>query len=938
MLLLSFEPESSYNKMEKGLVSPCFLLAVVAVFVSVCDGCVIQTTDDSSKGMFTELRTSAKTELLRIQFIMDKSNKPDAASWKTYRPDEWDIVTQISGQYILTSHPDIEFFSLGIIGFGIKDMDIPVVSDPPSCMMNITEGQFKTAIQNLLFSGLDSSANISISALEEGVKVCYEEAIVDGKHVSFRTLCCSNPGQCVEIKSDWWQDFLFYIVLVLNFIVFLYVANLVPEYLYIDKYGYINFYYRLGESSTFRVTDKTQDNVEAAAELEIDALQKTRACETTYSLCDTEKGENYKVKGIWFKAPKNRLVSKSNLPIGLFVFLYQRLFQCTCYTYRGHSSPPLKLKRLTSLGDYPDQSIAIVNAQEDFSVRICCDLSVCNPENRLFKAPRFPKWSSVLHVIMTICSAVVLAIPWIIIYTIDADTLQGKRGDYAQDRRLIYSPPFYAFNLLRFIKITVPGLSIAGMVLYVICAAIMSVILQIDEEERQYVGIQLRSTLRNAKDRWDTGVIKSSNLLVTLFLPFKLLRNYGLIALILWPFWILLVCPFTVIIALIGNTPTVNIFFRLCYNFIKDIINIFSTRQIKFSTSKSLQRFALYMSLICMLFIVHLFVFALVSLLVNIVCYTLVAVIVTAKETVRYTAFAVLIVLNARDCFLAVEQRYNVFNEKLQDTLLTQTKDDIKKLARRKKNNQPNTAFQIEVELDDGNESVSDDIWNNMAISEKNNILWNAKSVIQFLDNDDRVYLSEKFYFDACYMDYYGCPGDFSSNLLLAFRQVFVITAFLAFVVFTLNAYGGLEANSSSGLLVTLATGLLPLFVRRFFSTPIPELSLDTEDFNFQNILDNLIKNFAEYWEVIDLDVEKVDEPDEATPDADKNALFWLKLGSYNSVQLAVNSEGKESRGQTPNLNTDDIEMVVVDPEKTLFDEQPEGIIIYYAWRPDKSL
>ena len=891
------------------------------ILVVISGECIIKTIDDSIKTEYNNLLTAGTTELLRINFILDQDNRPNINSWKMYRPEEWDIVTVISGQYILTSHPDIEFFSLGIITFGIEHLEIPIVSEPRPCLHNITESEFKVSILNLLFSGLNSSNNISASALADDVKICNEEATIKEKLVSFRTQCCSLPGNCFQIQADYWQDFLFYLVTILNFIVFLYVANLVPEYLYMDKYAYINFYYRFNKTSTFRVTDKTLDDIEAAAELEIDALQKPTSCESMLSLCDTEKGETYNIKGIWFKAPKNRLVSKSYLPIGLFVFLYQRLFQCTCYTYRGHATPPLRLKRLTAVGDYPDQRSRSDDAQEDFSVRICCDLSICNPQNRVFKY-QCPKWSTVLHVLMTICSAIILAIPWIIIYTIDEQTLEGKRGEYAQDRKLLYSPPFYAFNLLRFIKITVPGLSIACMIIYVICATIVSIILQIDEEERHYVGIQLRSTLRNAKDRWDKGVIKSSRLLVTLFFPFKVLRNYGLIALVLWPLWICLVCPFTVLIVLIGNTPTVNIFCRLCYVFIKDIVKIVRARQIRHNPMKSLQRLFLYISLICMLFIVHLLVFALVSMLVSIVCYILVAIIVTAKATVRYTAFAVLIILNARDLFLAVEQRYLVFNEKLQDTIMSHTHDEIKKLAKRQKDVQHNTAFKIEVESDEESGDSRKCLWNNMAISEKNKILWNSQSIVQFLDNDDKVYLSEKFFFDACYMDYYGCPGDFSSNLLLAVRQVLIITAFLAFVVFTLNAYGGLEANSSSGLLVTLATGLLPLFVRRFFSVPIPELSLDTDDFNFQNKLDNLVYNYSEYWEVIDLDVEKVDT---TTSNPDKEKSFWLKLGTYNSVQLAVNVDENAALERPANQNADDIEMVVVDPARTLFNEDAEG-------------
>lgn len=897
-----------------------FLCVVVAFILQVdwCGGCVIKT-DDKTRKEYTELLAKDSTDLLRIGFEIPKKNRPDFDSWDNYLMEEWQVVTKEFGRYILTSHPDIELFSLGYFTLKIERMNIPLESEPGECLQNVTETHFKDSIMTLLFSNLMSAENRSDSALADGVKVCYEEAVVGGKTVSFETQCCSQPNACAHITTDWWQDFLFYLITVLNFIAFLWVANLVPEFLYRDRYGYLNFYFKLDNCSAFRVVDKSEADFETDAELEIEALQKPALTERMTSLQDAVKGDKYSIKGIWFKAPQNRLVTKSYLPIGLGIFLYQRLVQCTCYTYRGHATPPLKLRHITTMRDYADHGDIAVGTPDDFSVRICCDLPICNPENRLFK-PRFPKWSTVLHVIMTTLSAFILAIPWIVIYVWDEHTMEGKRGDFASERGLLYSPPFWAFNILRFVKVTVPGLSIACMVIYALGVLIISVILQLDEDEKKYVGVQLRSSLRNAKDRWDTGVIKWSRLLVTIFMPFKILRNYGLLALLVWPLWIVLVCPFTILIAIVGNTPTVNIFLRLLIVFIKDIVKIFTTRQLRNNTSKSVARCILYISLILVLFIVHLLLFALVSLVVNILAYTLVACLVTAQATMRYTTFAILIIVNARDCFLAVEQRYAVFNEKLQAEILSQNHDEIKKLAKRKKEEQLNKAFAVQFKEEEDAPAVCSPhtLWENMAVSVKNKILWNAKSVVQFLDNEDKVYLSEKFFFDACYMDYYGCPGDFSSNLFLALRQLFLITAFLAFVVFTLNAYGGLEENSASGLLVTLLYGLLPLFIRRFFSTPIPELSLDTTDFNFQNHLDRLISEFSEYWEIVDLHVERLETTAgnvNAVGDVDEETKFWLKLGDHNSIQLGVYTKDmgdEHSEERVDELRTDSIEMVVI--------------------------
>ena len=901
-----------------------FLLCVGMVSVlqmAWCSGCVIKT-DDITRTKYTDLLAKETTELLRVGFAIPMENRPDFDAWDHYLMEEWQVVTKESGQYILTSHPDIELFSLGYFTLKIERLDIPLESEPSDCLQNVTENHFKDSIMNLLFSNLMSPENRSESALADGVKVCYEEPMIGGKTVSFNTECCSQPNACAHITTDWWQDFLFYLITVLHFIAFLWVTNLVPEFLYRDRYGYLNFYYKLENCSTFRVVDKSEADIKTDAELEIEAVQKRVSSEQMTILQDAVKGDQYSIKGIWFKAPENRLVTKSHLPIGLGIYLYQRLVQCACYTYRGHSTTPLKLRRIKTIKDYADHGDSAEGSQDGFTVRLCCDLPVCDPENRLFK-PRFPKWSTVLHVIMTSLSALIFVIPWIVIYVWDEHTTEGKRGDFASERGLIYRPPFWAFNILRFVNVTVPGLSIACMIIYSLGGMIVLVILQLDQEEKMHLAFQLRSSLQKAKDRWDTGVIKWGRLLVTVFLPFKVLRNFGLIAFLLWPFWIILVCPVTIVIAILANTPTVNIFLRLLIVFIKDISNIFSSRQIRNNTLKSIEKCILYISLIFVLFIVHLLLFALVSLLVNIMAYTLVACLVTAQRTMRYTAFAILIIINARDCFLAVEQRYAVFNEKLQAEILSKTYDDIKKLAKREKNVQINKAFKIRTqEMEEAPACSPHTLWENMAISGKKKMLWNAKRVVQFLDNDDKVYLSEKFFFDACYMDYYGCPGVFSSSLFLALRQLFLITAFLAFVVFTLNAYGGLEENNASGLLATLASGLLPVFARRFFSNPHPELSLDTTDFNFQNQLDRLILKFSEYWDILDLDVEKLDTAADnvnAAADVDAETKFWLKLGDHNSIQLGVDTKDMSDQHvdeikeeSVDNVRTDNTEIVVV--------------------------
>ena len=872
---------------------------------------------------FMEHIKSASTKVLSITLVFD--NEPNSTGWKMYRPESWEVATGVSGYSLLMAHPDIGFFSLGFFNLGIVRWQVPITSEPSNCLKNITEDDFTKSITNLLSSGFKTKVIQNMTELPSEALICRELAIVRGKTVVFEFACCKGNGYCPDNEPDFWQKALFYSMMVLGIIAFLYVANLVPEYLYRDKYGYKIFYHDLDDVAEFKVLDNTSDKIPTDAELETEALHATKkGSKCMSSLDNLVRGDNYKVKGVWFRVPNVRVVSKSYLPIGLFIYLYQRLIRCTCNTYRGHATPSLRVRQLSSLGDQADgKSLAKSNESKDFNIGICCDLPVCNPdpEKRLIRV-RSPSWNMILQIFTAVLSSTIFAIPWILIYSVDDDLIEGKRGNYAYEKGLIYRPPPYAFNLLRFVKSTVPGLSIACIIIYVICIIVICIILTYDRTEREYVGKRIRSTLRDAKDRWDKGVINSSNLYVTLFLPFKILRNYGLLALLLWPLWIVTVCPFSIFVVILGNTPTVNIFFRLLKLFMIDIVYIFKTKQIRINTLSSVVRCILYGSLILVLIIVHFLTLVLLALLVNVIGYTLAGIIVTANETFRYTTFSLLIILNAYDVFQNVEKRYLVFNEKIQAAIITKTKERIKKIAKSKAESQPNIALKVKIDTDEEMEQELDLLWENMAISDKNKILFNARSVIQFLDKDDEVFLSEKFFFEACYMNYYGCPGDFSTSLIDATRRVLIIIIFLVFVLFTLNAFGGLAAFSASGLLITLSWGLLPLLINRFFTNPMPELSLDTDDFNFQNKLDSLIYEFAEYWEVVDLDVEKLEDLSDEKNEL-KRSQFWLRLNDSNAVQISVPMVGISEPFVDPEpeldaqpLNEtrpDDIEMKMLD-------------------------
>ena len=633
----------------------CVLYAVVYILLlsEIRCECELKVMDQNVQKNYLRYLKSESTQILNVNLLFDAQNKPNSSTWRTYDPSKWEIALSISGRSILTSHPDIGFYSLGLLTLNTDRLQIPITSEPDTCLNDMSEDNFTISVFNLLSSGLKSSIDINETELSDDVLVCREHAIRRGKTVYFMEVCCHGTSACDNVRPDVWQLILNYSIMIIGFIVFLYIENFIPAYFYKDRLGYRNFYHELGISSEFKVTDNTTDTSIADAELETEDFERpSTLCSSCLSqLQDLTKGNVYRVRGLWLKTPDILLVSRSYLPIDVFLFLYRRLVRCYCYTYRGYSTPSLKISQLHTTDT------------NDFNVRICCELPICN-SGRIFSKFRLPSWSSLLQIIMAFTASMVFTIPWILIYFFDHDLPEGRRAHYAYKEGLVYLEPLYAFNWLRFVKIASSGLSLGIIFLYGICLLLVLVIITYDVKDRDYIGKQIRSILREAGNRWDKGRFTSSRMYSFLFLPFNFFRNNGLLALLLWPCWLITACPLTLMVVIVGNTPTVYCFVKLLFTLMKDISNIFRKKKMYTSKRKSFQRCVVFVSLIYVLCIVHLLVFSLVSLVVHIIAFTLAGVIVTADETFHYTSLALLIILNARECFQSVKHRYVIFHQK----------------------------------------------------------------------------------------------------------------------------------------------------------------------------------------------------------------------------------------------------------------------------------
>lgn len=201
-----------------------------------------------------------------------------------------------------------------------------------------------------------------------------------------------------------------------------------------------------------------------------------------------------------------------------------------------------------------------------------------------------------------------------------------------------------------------------------------------------------------------------------------------------------------------------------------------------------------------------------------------------------------MIVLHARDCFSGISDIYTNFDQKLIEILLNYCKDDVERTTIAKAKYQANTAFQVP--------SISNDDESSVQFHQANNgdIKFKIKRMPLFVNDRDVPYITEKFFFDACYMGYSGCPGPLLPHFLKALWHLLTIIIFLFLIIFILLIFGEETISSANQTLITLVGGLLPFVFRSVLFQRRQYFDFDTNNLNFKNGLKNMIEDFVQVF------------------------------------------------------------------------------------------
>src|SRR6218665_550611 len=132
---------------------------------------------------------------------------------------------------------------------------------------------------------------------------------------------------------------------------------------------------------------------------------------------------------------------------------------------------------------------------------------------------------------------------------------------------------------------------------------------------------------------------------------------------------------------------------------------------------------------------------------------------------------------------------------------------------------------------------------------------WFINDLVLFIDNEDMPRIPRKLFEDVCQIRVAGVPGPVYLGLLFALKQFLKIAIFVLFIFLVILSFGNVYGlSSTNSMIAALAGGSLPLILRTFMEPEKPDIEMGTV--SFKSKLDEIIKNFAQYWPIYDFSFE----------------------------------------------------------------------------------
>jgi len=840
----------------------------------------------------------------------------------TYDANKWSRVTTAHGQTLLSLAFNYGVLSMKTLTLGTETMDIELQDSPPGCMATVSDRTKIDSVRYLLMR--DFNASGPITTVDED-RICHEIIYDDGNgYAEFRQKCCyknsiTGTTECTTDIGNIWLDLLNTMLIIVRFgLIFAGPYLFVSAVLSMSKDSVpyvVRLKSKLVKTVCFYRGNKTDlPPVSATRVLNLSSAKGFPKLQKCLKETNVELGQPVKVRFHQYdiNVDYRRMQKENVVPVGLFYSLFSAIFRC-------------QVRYLESFRD-------------------CCKAKIFHSDRYVITWGRFCKYLGKILLILFIPMPFYIRL--VVFYEYEFDELE-KRKTAIQEGGLKES---IVSNLLHYFTPT-HGVFICMYLLYVGTALALAFLSKKDKDHR--VKKVIINSFRDLKglNFTDTLSVMASNMVWPL-------KNFGAlgfsVGIIYWPLAIVV----NLLIGVVYLLPTVYLSFRMAYhsklaavimsrqsndtkyrvrvkpdlgvywfqveNLLRkenknsrasnislddldhivprehiqeDVVSIKSTLipYPKFSWLRIAKYvFCGFLSILT-LYAVVIILSEVIGCLVEIVVFTIMGCIVNAGSLLKYVMLTMMILVYCGDCFNNMQKKYLKMNRALFNEVKYRIKD-LEKVTSLPSTLQENCAFKAQ-EL---NEQADYEAPDNVARKPANH--WMINDLVLFVDSEDTPRIPIQLFSKVINIRVAGVPGPIYRGHIEAFQQLSKIVVFVVFVFLVVLSFGSVhQISATNQTLATLVGGSLPRMFRMFLAPPKPEVELGTV--SFKSRMDEVIKNFCQYWPIYDLPFELVKEEDEQ-----QMAQSEKDTNDYEAAKSSLEDKDNEDKNHMYSALFDDVD------------------------------
>lgn len=810
----------------------------------------------NSKTTIIKVRNALKTGTKLIKFELkldrgqDKIPKPQS---KAYKPFSWVRATSIQGTRLLLLPPYYDVLSLHTLEYGVKTIDVNVKEHPDHCLHQLSDNESEELIRNLVMNGFQNETSRSEPSVGPSERVCTMHIHNNEGTAEMLFWCCQRSEElqttCQYLTPDTPMYVLFIAIIVLKVLVALYSPRFVPDSLYRLRNVAVPFVHKMQDGDMQIRTVVTQHPSKYSNVANIFKLSRFQGMpyfSAKLSELDVDEPYTLNLNHVTLRVKHNRLLPEDFAPVGLFNMIYDVFFSC-------------KLRQRTS-------------------VKACCQTRCCKCKNCY--------WYMFLKALMKIMIVFLLVTPWLLrlyVYYNHERLEYSQREDVANARDLNI---YYPGNMTIYLTPTHP----IFLSVYVIIIIDVILYLFLSVSRKRYNDIFKVVIRKCFNDMRETDMANNIGWIIKNAI--KPCTKYGFTGLFIG----VALLPFVFVVSIIyfafHTVPTINIILRLTAHLIVFIcpknccsrwvpfrwfsrilkdsektleMDIYTSDEhdkieksedakfLKSPSQRLLQLLIIVFSLASFTSVLFVF-FELLSIVVELVLFTLMGLILNASKLMVYFSFVFLLVVYGQDCFGSVRKKFLEFNKVMNKVIFDLGKIEAKQVIN-KREMQKNEVFRVKTETDCG--SKNEDMPRKpvqLVKTIRGFPRWDVQGLLLFINSNDVPMIPKHFFFQACKMVYYSAPGDLLLSYLRATAEFAAILCFLMFVFIIVLAFGeSYEISATNQMLATTAGGILPFIMKNIvFRTRVPP-SIDTTSIHFQINLAELINKYTEAWPIYDI-------------------------------------------------------------------------------------